>query len=74
MNGKEPAKMPEKVQFTNYHRQLHIHFTFYIHLEANLKDDEEINRNTPDGCYTSKYQCHIACGSGYKLVEVDYRL
>ena len=42
----------------------------YVDFESNivLEDNEKQN---PKECYTNKYQKHIACSYGYKIVCVD---
>ena len=42
----------------------------YANFESILVPEDDGKQN-PDECYTNKYQKHVACSYGYKLVCVD---
>ena len=70
VNGKQTVSMPKRnsfVEFKNYHRQLPVPFTIYADFEAIL---EKVDKDKPDDheSYTHKYQNHVGCGYGYKVV------
>ena len=65
--------MPKKatyVKFKNYERKLKSLFIIYVDFESIFVPENNGNQN-PEESYTNKYQKHIACSYGYKLVCVD---
>ena len=68
INSKQTIKMPEKgeyVKFKSFERTVKLPFMIF----ADFSWD---NRNqNPNEFYTNKYQKHVACSYGYKLVCVD---
>ena len=65
--------MPKKatyVKFKNYERKLNSLFIIYVDFESIFVPENNGNQN-PEESYTNKYQKHIACSYGYKLVCVD---
>ena len=56
--------MPEKGE---YAKSL---FIIYADFECILLSEDNEKQNTEESC-TNKYQKHIACSYGYKLVLVD---
>ena len=63
-------KRGEFVKFKNYERKLKSSFISYADFESILVPENNGKKN-PNESYTKKYQKHIACSSGYKLVCVD---
>ena len=65
--------MPKKrecVKFKNYERKIKSPFITYADFES-ISVPENNGKQNPEESYTSKYQKHIACSYGYKLVCVD---
>ena len=65
--------MPKKgkyVKFKNYERKIRSPFIIYIEFERILVLENNGKQNLKKS-YTNKYQKHIACSYGYKLVCVD---
>ena len=72
INGEQTVKMPKKseyIKFKNFERKIKLPFTMYAEFETILVPEENRNQN-PNKSYTNKYQKHIACSYGYKLVCV----
>ena len=63
-------KKGEYVKFKNAERKIKSPFMIYADFESILvfEDNGKQNRNE---FYTNKYQKHVACSYGYKLVCVD---
>ena len=73
INGKQKIIIPKKgenVRFKNYERKIKSQFIVYADFESILVPENNGKQN-PEESYTSKYQKHIACSYGYKLVFVD---
>ena len=75
INGKQCVKLDKgSIGFKNYSRQIPISFKIYADFECILKEtnvSEEITNG--NSSYTKKYQNHIPCGFGYKVICVDNR-
>jgi hypothetical protein len=70
VNGKQTVTMPKKdsfVELKNYHRQLPVPFTIYADFEAILEKTDS-DKPKDHESYTYKYQNHVGCGYGYKVV------
>ena len=68
--------MPKKSkydEFKNFERKLKSSFMIYTDFEIILVPKNNKKQN-PNESYTNKYQKHIACSYGYKLVCVDGKL
>ena len=63
-------KRGEYVKFKSYERKIKQSFKIYAYFESILVPEDNRKQN-PKGFYTNKYQKHIACSYGYKLVCVD---
>ena len=65
-------KKGECVRFKNVERKIYDYspFMIYANFESILVPEDDGKQN-PDECYTNKYQKHVACSYGYKLVCVD---
>ena len=64
--------MPKKgqyVRFKNYERKLKSLLMIYADLESILLPEDNEKQN-PDESYTKKYQKHVGCSYGYKLIYV----
>ena len=73
INGKQRIKIPKKseyVKFKNYERKITSPFMIYADFES-IQVPEDNRKQILDESYKNKYQKHIACGYGYKLVQVD---
>ena len=73
INGKQTIKIPKKreyVKFKNFERKIKSPFLIYADFESILVPEDNGKQN-PNESYSSKYQKHIACSYGYKLVCVD---
>ena len=72
INGSQRGKLDKgSIAFNYYSRQLPVPFKIYADFECNLKEcnsNDSINENSS---YTKKYQSHIPCGFGYKLICID---
>ena len=73
INGKQKIIMPKNVKFKNYERKIKSPFIIYAYFESTLVSEDNGMQN-PEEPYTNKYQKHIACSYGYKLVCVDDKL
>ena len=65
--------MPQKgecARFKNYERKLKSPFMIYADFECILVSEDNRKQN-PDESYTKKYQKHVACSYGYRLVCFD---
>ena len=74
-NGKQCVKLSEgSISFKNYSKQIPVPFKIYADFECILKEtgasEEIIDKNSS---YTKKYQNHILCGFGYKVICIDNR-
>ena len=70
INGKQTIKMLKKgeyVKFKNFERKRELPFIIYVNFE-NILVPEDNGKQNPNESYTNKYQKHVACGCGYKLV------
>ena len=73
INGKQTIKMPKKgeyIKFKNYERKLKSPLMIYADFESILVPAHNGKQN-PNESYTNKYQKHVACSCGYRLVCVD---
>ena len=73
INGKQTIKMPKKseyVKFKNFERKIKSPFMIYANFENILVPEDNVKEN-PNEPYTIKYQKHVACSYGYKLVCVN---
>ena len=73
INGKQTIKMPKKgeyIKFKNCERKIKSPFMIYTDFESILVPEDNGKQN-PNESYNSKYQKHVACSYGYKLVCVD---
>ena len=75
INGKQCAKLSEGfISFKNYSREITVPFKIYADFECILKEtkvsEEIIDKNSS---YTKKYESHIPCGFGYKVIFIDNR-
>ena len=62
--------MPKKAQYVklkNYDRKIKSSFVPYADFGSILVPENNGKQN-PEGSYTNKYQKHIVCSHGYKLV------
>ena len=64
------SKMGEYVQFKNFEKKQKSPFMIYADFENILVPQDNGKQNLNDS-YTNKYQKHVACNYGYKLVCVD---
>ena len=65
--------MPKKgkyVKFRNYEREIKSPVIIYADFESILVSENSGKEITKDS-YTNKYQKHVACSYGYKIVCVD---
>ena len=72
INGKETINMPKKGEynkFENFGRKIKSTFMIYADFES-IPVPEDNGRQSPNESYTNKYQKHVACSYGYKLVCV----
>ena len=73
INDKQRIIMPKKgkyVKFRNYEREIKSPVIIYAGFESILVSEnsgKEITKHS----YTNKYQKHVACSYGYKIVYVD---
>ena len=63
-------KKNESVRFKNYKRKIKSSFMIYTDC-VNILVPKNNGKQNPDESYTNKYQKHVACSYGYKLVSVD---
>ena len=74
-NGEQCVKLNKGfISFKNYSTQIPVPFKIYADFECILKEtkvsEEIIDKNRS---YTKKYQSHIPCGFGYKVICIDNR-
>ena len=65
--------MPKKIEyvkFKNFERKIKLPFMIYADFKSTLVPEDNVKQNLNES-YTSKYQKHVACSYGYKLVCVD---
>ena len=75
INGKQMIKVPkegEYVQFRNFERKIKSPVMIYVDFESILVPEDNGKQN-PNESYTNKYQKHVTCSYGYKLVCVDHK-
>ena len=75
INTKHNIKMLKNggsTRLKNYERKIKSLFMIYADFESILVPQDNGKKNT-DYSYTSKYQKHVACSYGCKLVCVDYK-
>ena len=73
INGKQRIVMSKKGEFVklkNYERKIKSPFIIYADFESILVPEDNGKQN-PEESYANKYQKHIVCSHGYKLVCVD---
>ena len=73
INGKQIIKMPKKgecIKFKNFERKIKSPFMIYADFESIVAPEDNGKQNLNES-YTNKYQKHIACSYGYRLVRVD---
>ena len=63
-------KNGEYVKFENYERKINSLFIIYAVLESILVPEDNGKQNEEES-YINKYQKHIACSYGDKLVCID---
>ena len=63
-------KKGEYIKFKNLRRKIKSPFMIYGDFESILVPEDNGKQN-PNESYTKKYQKHVACNYGYKLVCVD---
>ena len=63
-------KKGEYVKFKIFERKLKSPFMIYADFEIILVSEDNEKQN-PNESYTNKYQKHVACSHGYKLIYVD---
>ena len=76
INAKQMIKMPKKddyVKFKSFDRTIKPPFMIYADFESILVPEDNGKQN-PNESYTNKYQKHVACSYGYKLVCVNDKL
>ena len=64
------SKNSEYAKFRNYERKVKSPFIIYADFESILVPENNRKQN-PNESYTNKYEKHVACSYGYKLVCVD---
>ena len=64
-------KKGEYVKFKNFEGKLKSPFMIYAEFESILVPDDNGKQNSKEA-YIKKYQKHVLCSYGYKLVCVDY--
>ena len=73
INGKQRIKMSkegEHVRFKNHERQIKSPFMDYADFEGKLVPEDSGKQNA-NNSYRNKYQKHVACSYGFKLVFAD---
>ena len=73
INGKQKIIIPKKcdyVKFKNFERKIKSTLMIYEDFKSILVPEDNGKQN-PNESYTIKYQKHVACSNGYKLVCVD---
>ena len=76
INGKQSVKLNKgSINFKSCSRQISAPFKIYANFECILKEARSPKCNSTDknSSYTKKYQKHISCGFGYKVICVDDR-
>ena len=63
-------KKGEYVRLKNFERKIKSRFMIYADFESILVPENNRKQN-PNEFYTYKYQKHVACNYGYKLLCVD---
>ena len=63
-------KKGEYVKFKNFETKMKSPFMIYADFESILVPEDNGKQN-PNEPYTNKYQKHVACSYGYKLVCID---
>ena len=67
INGAQSGSLEKgTTEFKSYFKQIAVPFKIYANFECNLKSVESF-----EGSYSKKYQDHIPCSFGYKLVCVN---
>ena len=67
INGQQSVRLEKgTTEFKNYFKQIPVPFKIYADFESNLKGVEIY-----EGSYSKKYQDHIPCSFGYKVVCID---
>ena len=67
INGAQSGRLEKgTIEFKSYFKQIPVPFKIYANFECNLKSVESF-----EGSYSKKYQDHIPCSFGYKLVCVN---
>ena len=67
INGAQSVRLEKgTIEFKSYFKQIAVPFKIYANFECNLKSVESF-----EGSYSKKYQDHIPCSFGYKLVCVN---
>ena len=67
--------MPRKGEYTkfrNFKTKIKSPFMVFADFES-IQVPEDNGKQNPDEPYTNKYQKHLACSYGYKLVYIDDR-
>ena len=64
------SKKGEFVKFKNYERKIKSPFLIYADFESILVPQNDEKQNA-EKSYTTKYQKHIACSYGYKVICID---
>ena len=70
INDEQRTVMPQKreyVKFKNFEEKIKSPFIIYTGFESILVSEENEKQN-PNDSFTNKYQKHVACRYGYKLV------
>ena len=73
INGKQRIKIPKKNEYTKFkflEGKIKPLFIIYADFESILMPEDN-GKQIPNVSYTNKYQNHVACSYGYKLVCVD---
>ena len=73
INCEQTIKIPKKgeyIKFKNFERKIKSTFMIYADFESILLPEDNGKQN-PNESYTNKYQKHVACSYGYKLVCAD---
>ena len=75
INGKQCVKLSEgSISFKNYSKQRLVPFKIYADFECILKENEVSEKIfDKNSSYAKKYQSHVPCGFGYKVICIDNR-
>ena len=65
-------KKGEYVTFKNFERKIKSPFMIYADFNS-ISVPEDNGKQNPNESYTNKYQKHVVCSNGYKLICVDYK-